>query len=113
MRLMAATRKSHRDRVASFGGKIRAPVMASVSGMTVEPQMQLQRLFTLEEHLRGRIRGQAHALQPLAAAVLRAACGLESPGRFLLLGPTGVGKTETALAFTEFLFGVDHLERFD
>lgn len=83
--------------------------------MISNPELQPRRekLFGLEEHLKQRIRGQVHALAPIAAAVLRAEFDLQPYPRFLLLGPTGVGKTETALAFTEFVCGADRLERFD
>lgn len=58
------------------------------------------------------------ALRRVAGAVQRAEVGLAKSGRpkasFLLLGPTGVGKTETALALSQFLFGSEeHMVRFD
>ncbi len=83
--------------------------------MIVEPSISpdRQKLFGLELHLQQCIRGQSHALKPLAATIVRAELGLQKPARFLLLGPTGVGKTETALAFTECLHGPGHLERID
>lgn len=75
------------------------------------------KLQCLEERLRQKIRGQDHALPRIASALRRGQLGLRKPGRprgsFLLLGPTGVGKTEVTITFTEFLFGADHLFRFD
>ena len=76
-----------------------------------------EKLLHLHDHLGHKIRGQNHALPRIASALQRGELGLRKPGRprgsFLLLGPTGVGKTEVTITFTEFLFGPDHLFRFD
>jgi ATP-dependent Clp protease ATP-binding subunit ClpB len=62
----------------------------------------------MEERLSARVIGQDEALSAVSAAVRRARSGLQDPNRpvgsFLFLGPTGVGKTETARALAEFLF---------
>jgi ATP-dependent Clp protease ATP-binding subunit ClpB len=62
----------------------------------------------MEENLRRRVVGQDDALALVANAVRRARAGLQDPNRpigsFIFLGPTGVGKTETARALAEFLF---------
>jgi ATP-dependent Clp protease ATP-binding subunit ClpB len=62
----------------------------------------------MEDKLRQRVVGQDEALTAVAAAVRRARAGLQDPNRpigsFIFLGPTGVGKTETARALAEFLF---------
>lgn len=83
--------------------------------MSTNPQND--RLQRLEDHLRQKIRGQDHALPRIASSLRRGELGLRKPGRprgsFLLLGPTGVGKTEVTITFTDFLFGADHLFRFD
>ncbi len=67
--------------------------------------------------LRGCIRGQDHALPRIASLLQRGELGLmkrsRPRGSFLLLGPTGVGKTEVTISFTKFLMGLDHLFRFD
>lgn len=76
-----------------------------------------EKLQDLEGHLRARIRGQESVLPRIASVLRRGELGLSKPtrprGSLLFLGPTGVGKTETALAFTEFLFGQERLFRFD
>src|SRR2546428_6610983 len=71
-------------------------------------QGEVQKLITMEDHLRQRVVGQEQALQAVADAIRRARAGLQDPNRplasFLFLGPTGVGKTELARALAEFLF---------
>jgi ATP-dependent Clp protease ATP-binding subunit ClpB len=68
----------------------------------------MQKLITMEERLSHRVIGQEEALTAVANAVRRARAGLQDPNRpigsFIFLGPTGVGKTETARALAEFLF---------
>ena len=63
------------------------------------------------------IRGQEAALTRMASVLRRGELGLGAAqrpkGSFLLLGPTGVGKTESAMVFTRYLMGEDHLFRFD
>ncbi|MEI6195666.1 MAG: AAA family ATPase [Verrucomicrobiota bacterium] len=75
------------------------------------------KLQDLEKILSQRIRGQAHVIPRVASVLQRGELGLTKPtrprGSFMFLGPTGVGKTEITLAFTEFLFGADKLFRFD
>jgi ATP-dependent Clp protease ATP-binding subunit ClpC len=69
---------------------------------------EAQRLTEMESTLRKRVVGQEDAIRAVSEAVRRARAGLKDPGRpigsFLFLGPTGVGKTETARALAEFLF---------
>ncbi len=76
-----------------------------------------QKLQQLESHLRARIRGQDHVLPRVVSLLQRGELGLGKPNRprgsFLFLGPTGVGKTETTLVFSDFLFGPGMLFRFD
>jgi ATP-dependent Clp protease ATP-binding subunit ClpB len=71
-------------------------------------QGEMEKLLNMEERLRERVIGQDHALSAVANAVRAARAGLHDPNRplgsFLFLGPTGVGKTETARALAEFLF---------
>lgn len=71
-------------------------------------QGEKEKLLHLEENLRKRVIGQEKALASVANAVRRARAGLSDStkplGSFLFLGPTGVGKTETAKALAELLF---------
>jgi type VI secretion system protein VasG len=70
-------------------------------------------LTRLGAALRQRVRGQEHALESIEQAILAAQAGLNSPvrptGIFLLVGPSGVGKTETALAVADAVFGGERM----
>jgi len=78
---------------------------------------KLAKLHELTVLLPREIRGQSHALPRITSAVRRGELGLTKPGRprgsFLLLGPTGVGKTETVVVLTNQVFGPGQLFRFD
>ena len=87
-----------------------AEVVGEWTGIPVSRLMESerQRLTHLEDLLGERVVGQGAALQAVSNAVRRARTGLQDPNRpvgsFLFLGPTGVGKTETARALADFLF---------
>jgi len=87
-----------------------ALVVAKWTGVPVAKMLEgeMQKLVTMEDRLRLRVIGQDEALVAVANAVRRARAGLQDPNRpvgsFIFLGPTGVGKTETARALAEFLF---------
>ena len=87
-----------------------AQVVAKWTGVPVSKMLEgeMQKLVAMEENLRKRVIGQDEALEAVANAVRRARAGLQDPNRpvgsFIFLGPTGVGKTETARALAEFLF---------
>ncbi len=91
-----------------------AEVVAKWTGIPVSKMLEgeMQKLVTMEERLSQRVIGQAEALKAVADAVRRARAGLQDPNRpvgsFIFLGPTGVGKTETARALAEFLFDDEH-----
>ena len=83
---------------------------------TTSPAL-IERLRKLEPYLAGSILGQAHVISRVVSVLHRGELGLSTLGRprgsFLLLGPTGVGKTELTIEFTRYLFGNDRLFRFD
>ncbi len=87
-----------------------AEVIAEWTGIPVTRLMdsERKRLTGLEGLLGERVIGQGRALSAVSRAVRRARAGIQDPNRpigsFLFLGPTGVGKTETARALAEFLF---------
>jgi len=113
--------KAEQDRLAKFqqdGVMLKeevdeedvAEVVAKWTGIPVSRMLEgeMQKLVTMEERLGQRVIGQEEALTAVANAVRRARAGLQDPNRpigsFIFLGPTGVGKTETARALAEFLF---------
>ena len=87
-----------------------AQVVASWTHIPVSRMLEGERekLLKMEERLQQRVIGQSAAVKAVANAVRRSRSGLQDPNRpigsFIFLGPTGVGKTETARALAEFLF---------
>jgi ATP-dependent Clp protease ATP-binding subunit ClpB len=87
-----------------------AQVVSCWTGIPASRLLETERekLIEMESRLGMRVVGQDHALARISEAVRRARTGLQETSRplgsFLLLGPTGVGKTETARALAEFLF---------
>ncbi|HET8649049.1 MAG TPA: AAA family ATPase, partial [Gemmatimonadales bacterium] len=87
-----------------------AEIVARWTGIPVSRMLESERerLTKLEAELGMRVIGQRLAVTAVANAVRRARAGLQDPNRptgsFIFLGPTGVGKTETARALAEFLF---------
>lgn len=114
-----------REALAEFEGMRRAePLLsADVDGAAVARTVELwtgvpigdledattHAVLTLGEKLRARVRGQEHALERIARSLAVARAGLRTTdgpiGVFLLVGPSGVGKTETAHALADMLFG--------
>ena len=89
-------------------------VIARWTGIPMESlkEEETARLLRMEEELHRRLISQDRAIGALCKAIRRSRAGLTSPkrpvGSFLFLGPTGVGKTETARALASFLFGSDN-----
>ena len=105
----------------SMGGRVRllkeevdeediAGIVSKWTGIPVSKMLEgeVKKLVTMETRLRERVVGQDAALTIVANAIRRSRAGLSDPrrpiGSFIFLGPTGVGKTETARALAEFLF---------
>ncbi len=88
-----------------------AEVVADMTGVPVSrvTESELAHLRDLESELSARIVGQEEALSVIARAIRRGRVGLKDPrrpsGAFLFLGPSGVGKTETARVIAEQVFG--------
>lgn len=86
-------------------------VIAQWTGVPVERvgTENQQDILTLEERLSSRVIGQNEAVSAIVKSLRRARAGLNDPTRplgvFMLLGPSGVGKTELCKALSEALFG--------
>jgi len=87
-----------------------AGIVSKWTGIPVSKMLEgeVKKLVEMENRLRERVIGQDEALKTVASAIRRSRAGLSDPkkpiGSFIFLGPTGVGKTETARALAEFLF---------
>ena len=87
-----------------------AKIVSKWTGIPVAKMLEgdVQKLTQMEKRLRERVVGQDEALTVVSNAIRRSRAGLSDPkkpiGSFIFLGPTGVGKTETARALAEFLF---------
>ncbi|HTC73980.1 MAG TPA: ATP-dependent chaperone ClpB [Edaphobacter sp.] len=90
-----------------------AAIVSKWTGIPVAKMLEgeMEKLVKMEDRLRERVVGQDEALNAVANAIRRSRAGLSDPkrpiGSFIFLGPTGVGKTETARALAEFLFDDD------
>jgi len=91
-----------------------ATIVSRWTGIPISRMLEgeLEKLLRMEENLARRVIGQELALGALANAIRRSRSGLGEPNRpigsFLFMGPTGVGKTETARALADFLFDDEH-----
>ncbi len=97
-----------------------ASVIARQTGIPVEKILKSKQdnILKIEEFLNKRVYGQSESLKEIADVLISSYAGLADEtrplGSFLLLGPTGVGKTETAKALTQYLFENEaNLIRFD
>jgi type VI secretion system protein VasG len=90
-----------------------AAVVSAWTGIPVGKMVldEIKTVLTLKERLEQRIIGQSHALEAIAQRIKTSRAGLADPRRpigvFMLAGPSGVGKTETAMALADILYGGD------
>ena len=88
-----------------------ASIVADWTGIPVGKMArdEIKTVLGLAETMGGRVLGQGHALEEISNRILAGRARLENPGKplgvFLLVGPSGVGKTETALALADALYG--------
>ncbi|MBA1147260.1 type VI secretion system ATPase TssH [Ectothiorhodospiraceae bacterium WFHF3C12] len=91
-----------------------ASVVADWTGIPVGRMVRddIAAVLSLTQRLAERVKGQDHALEMITRRVQTARASLDNPGKpmgvFMLAGPSGVGKTETALALAESLYGGEH-----
>ncbi|MHA1437023.1 MAG: ATP-dependent chaperone ClpB [Promethearchaeota archaeon] len=91
-----------------------AKIVSQWTGVPVSRMLEGERekLLKMEDRLRKRVIGQDDALRTISDAIRRARAGIQDPNRpigvFIFMGPTGVGKTETAKALAEFLFDTEN-----
>ena len=97
-----------------------AAVISRLKGIPIEKilKSKQEQILGIEQFLKSKVFGQNEALHEISEVLITAHAGLSDPtrplGSFLLKGPSGVGKTETAKALSEFLFGSpENLIRFD
>lgn len=109
--------KSHREIVT---GQSVAEVVSMMTGIPVQrvAQNESERLLHMYDEVRNHIIGQDEAVMKVVKAIQRNRAGLKDPNRpigsFILLGPTGVGKTQLAKVLAEYLFdSVESLVRID
>ncbi|HEX5438698.1 MAG TPA: type VI secretion system ATPase TssH [Gemmatimonadaceae bacterium] len=119
LRAELATLTAEMERVQGESPLMRVCVDAGlvgevISGWTGIPvgkmlRDQMEAVLVLEQQLGRRIIGQDHALEFISRRVRTSRAGIEDPnkpvGVFMLVGPSGVGKTETALALSDLLYG--------
>jgi type VI secretion system protein VasG len=100
-------------------GMIRVSVDAQIVGEVISAwtgiplgkmvKDEIATVLTLDDHLKKRVIGQDHALSAIAQRIVTSRANLDDPvkpvGVFLLVGPSGVGKTETAIALADILYG--------
>jgi type VI secretion system protein VasG len=92
-------------------GHVVAEIVASWTGIPLGRMVkdEIGTVMNLQQLLAARVIGQDHALEAIAQRVRTASAGLEDPnkprGVFMFVGPSGVGKTETALALADVLYG--------
>ena len=95
----------------SVDAQIIGEVISAWTGIPIGKMLkdEITTVLELEKHLCSRVIGQDHAMHAIAERVRTSKAGMDDPvkpvGVFMLVGPSGVGKTETALAISDLLYG--------
>jgi type VI secretion system protein VasG len=122
---LLAELKTAQDKLATFQGESPlmfpsvdqnaiASVVADWTGIPVGRMVrnEIEQVLKLADHLERRVIGQRHALESIARRIQTSRARLDNPSRpvgvFMLAGPSGTGKTETALTLAETLYGGEH-----
>jgi type VI secretion system protein VasG len=96
---------------ASVDAQLVGEVISAWTGIPLGKMVrnEIETVLTLDEHLKKRVIGQDHGLAAIAQRILTSRANMDDPvkpvGVFLLIGPSGVGKTETAIALADVLYG--------
>lgn len=113
-------KQAQNDQSTIIGSEDVAKVVSMMSGVPIERvgTTENERLANMDESLQGKVIGQDKAVSTIVKAIQRSRVGLKDPnrpiGNFLLIGPTGVGKTYLAQCLAEEMFGTkDSLIRID
>ncbi|MFP2516974.1 type VI secretion system ATPase TssH [Buttiauxella agrestis] len=108
---LEAARQEHPLVQAEVNMGVIASIVADWTGIPVGKMLKddVRSVLELPQRLEERVMGQSHALTEISESIMMARAGLADPqkpmGVFMLAGPSGVGKTETALAIAENLYG--------
>ncbi len=95
----------------SVDSQIVGAVISAWTGIPLGKMMkdEITTVLTLDEHMKRRVIGQDHALGAIAQRIMTSRANMDDPvkpvGVFMLVGPSGVGKTETAIALADLLYG--------
>ena len=95
----------------SVDAQVVGEVIAAWTGIPIGKMLkdEIQTVLELEKHLCARVIGQDHAMHAISERIRTNKAGMDDPvkpvGVFMLVGPSGVGKTETALAIADMLYG--------
>ena len=95
----------------SVDAQIVGSVISAWTGIPLGKMMkdEISTVLTLDTHLKKRVIGQDHALSAIAQRIMTSRANMDDPvkpvGVFMLVGPSGVGKTETAIALADLLYG--------
>lgn len=112
-----ACSKKRNETAGKYAAELKASdireIIAEMTGIPLQnlTDDESARLMDIEKVLSEKVVGQKEAIEAVAKIIRRSRSGLKDPSRpagsFIFLGPTGVGKTQTAKALSEFLFGDD------
>jgi type VI secretion system protein VasG len=108
---LAALQGEHGLMSVSVDAHIVGAVISAWTGIPLGKMMkdEISTVLTLDTHLKKRVIGQDHALSAIAQRIMTSRANMDDPvkpvGVFLLVGPSGVGKTETAIALADLLYG--------
>ncbi|WP_263385466.1 type VI secretion system ATPase TssH [Granulicella arctica] len=108
---LAALQGEHGLMSVSVDAQICGAVISAWTGIPLGKMMkdEISTVLTLDTHLMKRVIGQDHALAKIAQRIMTSRANMDDPvkpvGVFMLVGPSGVGKTETAIALADLLYG--------